>query len=82
MKLRLSLMAVATIAVFVCMSSCTKNYTCHCDITYKGYPGLPDSSSQEYTIKDTKSNATSKCKQQSASYTNNGISTVENCYIY
>ena len=82
MKLRLSLMVVATFAILLSMSSCVKNYTCHCDIVYTGYPGLPDSSSQEYQVKDSKSGAKSKCEKESTSYTNNGIKTVETCYIY
>jgi hypothetical protein len=81
MKFRPFVLSILVIAV-VALASCTKNYTCHCNIYYSGYPGLPDSSVQEYGITDTKSNATSKCKAQSGTYSNNGISTVETCYIY
>ncbi len=36
----------------------------------------------EYEIKDSKSSAKSKCAAQSGNYTNNGINTVETCYLY
>jgi len=70
------------LAVSLTMASCTKNYTCYCGITYSGTPGLPDSTTQTYTIKDTQSNAKSKCQKESGTYNNNSITTVENCYLY
>ncbi len=82
MKLRLSLMVALAFIVMTGMSSCVKKYTCHCDISYTGLPGLPDSTSQEYSITDSKANAKSECSAQSATYNNNGIKTVENCYLY
>ena len=77
-----SFLLFIALAVVVCMSSCIKNYTCHCDIKYTGAPGLPDSTSQEYDIKDTKSNAKSKCTSESGNYTNNYVNTSETCYLY
>ena len=82
MKFRTTILLVLAIASTVAMASCTKNYTCHCEIKYSGSPGLPDSTVQEYSITDSKSGATSKCKAESDSVTNNGITSVEKCYIY
>jgi len=82
MQFRHLVLPALVLAVIILMSSCTKNYTCHCDIKYSGYPGLPDSTSQEYSITDTKSSAKSKCQNQSGTFDNNGIHTVETCYLY
>ena len=49
---------------------------------YSGIPGLPDSSSKEYSIDGTKSQAKSKCENESGTYDNNSIHTVETCYLY
>ena len=43
---------------------------------------MPDSASQEYDITDKKSSAESKCKAESGTFDNNGIHTVESCYLY
>ena len=84
-----SILLFVALAGVISMSSCVKNYTCHCDITYTGVPGLPDSTNNEYTISDTKANAKSKCSSQSGTFTNNTqspemgtITTTENCYLY
>ncbi len=72
-------------AAFVCMmsySSCVKKYICHCDIKYSGYPGLPDSTYKEFDVTDSKSNAKSTCEKESGSRTDNGVTSVENCYLY
>jgi hypothetical protein len=82
MKFRAPLLIVTAFALLTAMNSCTKNYTCQCTIIFTGAPGLPDSTVNDYTITDTKSNATSKCKAESGTFTNNGITTVENCAIY
>jgi len=82
MKFRPSLLVIMVFAAFITMSSCVKKYTCHCNIYYSGTPGLPDSTTQEYDITDSKNNATSKCKAESGTYDNNGIHTVETCYLY
>ena len=82
------ILAFLAIAAIACTSSCVKTYTCHCTIVYTGNPGLPDTTVQEYTIKDTKAVAANKCLNASGSYSNTGnpengtINTTENCYIY
>jgi hypothetical protein len=82
MKFRPSLLLALAFAAMVSMSSCIKNYVCHCDITYSGQPGLPSPAPEEYNIKDTKNNAKSKCMANSSTSNNNGITTVANCYLY
>ncbi len=82
MNLRVPLLLSLAFAGLVSMSSCTKSYTCHCDIVYSGYPGLPDSSTKEYTIIDNKTGAKSKCSAESGTYNNNNIKSVETCYLY
>ncbi len=82
MKFRPSLLLALAFTAMVCMSSCTRNYICHCVISYSGQPGLPDTLVQEYNIEDTKANAKSKCTANSSTATNNGINTIENCYLY
>jgi hypothetical protein len=77
------LLLVALVFAGLCsISSCVKSYTCHCDFKYTGAPGLPDSSYNEYDIKDTKSSAKSKCENQSGTFDNNGIHTVETCELH
>jgi len=82
MKFRTTILLLLAIAGSVYMTSCTKSYTCQCSIVYSGSPGLPDSSTQEYSITDSKSNATSKCKAESGTFTNNGITSTETCILY
>lgn len=82
MKLRLTslLLLAATITL---MSACTRDYTCRCGIKYTGKPGLPDSTTKDYTIKDTKSHAKELCEANSVDYTDaDSVHTVENCYLY
>jgi len=82
MKFRLHILSALAIAAIFTFCSCQKSYTCHCNITYGGAPGLPDSTVQTYTITDSKSNASSKCTKESGNYKNNNITTVENCNLY
>lgn len=82
MKFRPSFLLVMAFAAFIAMSSCVKKYTCHCDIKYTGYPGLPDSAFQEYDITDNKAGAETKCKAESGTYTNGTKTATETCYLY
>jgi len=89
MKFRRSLILLfIAFAGVVSMTSCVKNYTCYCNISYSGVPGLPDSTTIQYSIKDTQSGASSKCSAASATYNNpsdpneGNVKTVENCYLY
>ena len=64
------------------LTSCTKEYTCQCKMTYSGNPGLPDVTTREYKIKDTKKEADAKCTANSATYQKDGITTVEECKLW
>ncbi len=82
MKFITTIILAIAVAGTILMTSCSKKYTCHCSLVYSGTPGLPDSSSTEYSITNNKSGAQSTCNAQSGTYNNNGITTVENCYLY
>ena len=83
MRFRPSLILLALVlAGSFSMTSCVKNYTCRCVIKYSGYPGLPDSTVNEYTISNTKSAAKSKCEKESGSYDNGPIHSDETCVLY
>jgi len=77
----LSILIAASCGVFL-LSSCTREFTCQCKMTYAGDPGLPEVTLREYSIKDTKKGAESKCKANSASYEKDGITTVEDCDLW
>ncbi len=66
----------------VTVTSCTKKYTCQCAIKYSGTPGLPDSTTNEYRIYNTKSEAEKLCKEESYEKTQNGIKVTETCKLY
>ncbi len=82
MKFITPIVLALAVAGTISMTSCSKKYTCHCNLVYSGTPGLPDSSSTEYTIQNNKSGAQSVCNAQSGTYINNNITTVETCYLY
>ena len=62
--------------------SCIKNYTCRCEISYSGKPGLPEPTVKEYSIKDNGEGASSKCKAASRITVEMGITTTETCDLY
>lgn len=82
MKLRPGLVVAAAFFTIACMSSYIRSYTCECEITYSGQPGLPDTITREYSVKDTKKKAESVCKGNSSTSENNGIKTIEDCHLY
>jgi hypothetical protein len=64
-------------------SSCTREYVCQCSVTYSGtQPGLPVKRVQEYTLKDTKANAETKCAANSKTITTDNITLKEDCQLY
>lgn len=82
MKFRTQLLLIVALLALAGMNSCTKKYTCHCNIHYTGVPGMPDSTFNEYDIRDTKGKAEDLCKKNSATFDNAGVHTVEECYLY
>ncbi len=82
MKLRPGTLLTIALLTIVSMSSCYHEYFCQCEISYSGQPGLPDTTINEYSIKDTKDKAKSICEQNSNETEKNGIKSVENCHLY
>lgn len=82
MTLRSILMFSVAALVITGGASCTQEYTCHCSIKYSGQPGLPDSTAQNYSIRDKKSNAKSLCEGRSTHTQANGIKTDEDCSLF
>ncbi|GAA4448236.1 hypothetical protein [Rurimicrobium arvi] len=82
--MRFSAIAITFFAsvIAIGMSSCTQEYRCQCTIKYSGMAGLPDSSMNEYTIKDTKKKAQSLCKENSVTMDKNGVTTTETCQLF
>ncbi len=70
------------LAALLFSSSCTRKYTCQCEIVYSGKPGLPEPRVNEYPIRDTRSNAQKLCEQNSYTKEEGGIKTVETCRLY
>jgi len=75
------ILSVATMAL-LSTTSCTKEYTCQCTITYSGVAGLPSPQVNEYPVRDTKKVAKSLCESKSASFQNGNVKTVENCQLF
>jgi hypothetical protein len=63
-------------------TSCTREYICQCKIKYTGKPGLPDSSMQEFLLKNTLKQATADCAANNTSLTTNGVTLTETCQLY
>jgi len=82
MTLRSILMFSAAALVITAGTSCTQEYTCHCSIKYSGQPGLPDSTSRNYSIRDKKANAKSLCESHSTHTEVNGVKTDEDCTLF
>lgn len=82
MKLLNTLLLSAAILVLIGTESCTKEYTCQCRIVYTGVPGLPDTTVNEYTVRDTKKKAKSICEGNSANFNKDNVTTVETCKLF
>lgn len=85
MKMKFTKIAYTLLAASIILagaSSCTREFTCQCYISYSGQPGLPDTTLREYTITDTKKNAEKLCQEHSGTYESGGIRTVETCDLW
>lgn len=72
----------AAILTVIGASSCTQEYTCQCTISYSGAPGLPDTTVNEYPVRDTKKKAKSICEGKSATFEKDNVKTVESCVLF
>lgn len=82
MKKQLLKVSFFAFAALMFMGSCKKTYHCHCSYKYSGVPGMPDSTTYEYDVTDTKDNAKTKCSNLSSQASQNYVSTKEDCYLY
>lgn len=82
MKLCAALLPAIVLLLIVVASSCRRDYTCQCDISYSGAPGLPDTLTRKYPISDTKKNAQKLCEENSSDTEKDGIRTIEDCYLF
>lgn len=81
MAFRTLLLSAAALTA-ICATSCTKEYTCQCTITYSGAPGLPAPQVKEYPVRDTKTKAQNLCRENSNTTTKDGITADEDCTLY
>lgn len=82
MKVFHTLFFAIALIVLAGASSCTKEYTCQCTISYSGISGLPDTTVNEYPITDTKNKAKEACQAKSATYEKDNVKTVESCMLF
>jgi hypothetical protein len=82
MKIRFGLVLSFALFIMTSMTSCVREYICQCQITYSGHAALPDSSVNNYTIKDTRNKAKKLCEQNSYEATKENVHTVEKCQLY
>lgn len=80
--LQFGIALVLSVGLLGGLSSCVRTYTCKCDVSYEGQPGLPNPTSKEYEIKDTNKNAKQKCSAASSKKTVMGITTIEACDLF
>ena len=80
--LRAFLTITAVFAAAIIFSSCTRDFTCQCTITYSGKAGLPDPIKKEYSIPDTKKEAATKCEAHSSEKDVDGVKTKEECTLW
>ena len=77
------ILPIVIISLLFFLNACTQEYICQCRIKYTGNPpGLPDSSTVEFNIRDKKKAAIKKCEANSTTYTKDGITFDEKCRIY
>jgi hypothetical protein len=74
---------VTVFALFCIVTSCTQEYSCQCIVKYSGNPpGLPDSTIQEFAIKNKKKQAKAECEANSITLSENGITMMETCRLF
>lgn len=74
--------SIAFFIVTLLLSSCVKDYTCQCRLTFSGKPGLPEPQIREYSLSNTLKEAKQECESRSRTYEVDGVRTVEECELY
>lgn len=77
-----SLLLALPVVMLIFATSCVREYSCQCKMTYTGAPGLPEGEARSYKIKDTQTKAKETCRNSSKTYDKNGIHTVEECELF
>lgn len=77
-----SLLIISSLIAALSFSSCVKDYTCQCKITFSGKPGLPEPQIREYELSNTLKQAKEECENRSQVYTSDGVTTTEACELY
>ena len=78
---KLALIIIVAFSLF--NVACTLEFNCQCIVKYSGnHPGLPDSATHEFAIKNKKKVAAKECEANSTSVTQFGITMDETCRLY
>lgn len=64
------------------LTSCVKDFTCQCKISFSGKPGLPEPYIREYSLANTLKEAEQECANRSRHYVEDGVTTTEECQLY
>lgn len=72
---------IITIFIAMLFTSCVREYTCECKISFSGQPGLPDPYTRDYSLSNTRKKAVKECEELSRTYSDGGITTTEECKL-
>ena len=78
-----TIIVLILLSTLLSLSSCTREYICQCAVEYKGnQPGLPETDTVEYFIKDKLDEASKKCEANSVEISNEGVTFKETCVLF
>ena len=75
------LILMATVALSMCVVSCKKDYTCECKITRTSGGNTLTTEDGDYTFKDTRARAESRCNDQESAGTDGLGDYTRDCQI-
>ena len=75
------LFLIAAFGLAITMASCKKDYVCKCTKTYTGTSTTVTKDDGQYTYKDTKTTADTRCKANEKTDTDLGGTYTRNCSI-
>lgn len=75
-------LSIIGLLLAITMTSCVRDYTCQCKITFSGKPGLPEPQIREYSVSNTLKEAKKECSDRSQIYIVDGVTTTEECELY
>lgn len=74
--------AILFLLISTALTSCVKEYTCQCEISFTGKPGLPEPYIRDYKMSNTFKEADQECTNRSRQYSDDGVITTERCELY